>query len=292
MSVHNDKSLRVLLCGGLGNQLFQYAYGRALALRSGLPLQLDAVNLFNRDLRYQRNYELSSFKLFDDVRVVQHPKLFFRSEFALRRYLCCLGLSRLCCLITEKNADVYDSQQIPTVVSGGHWVHGYWQCEDYFSDYAETVRRDLEPVKDSGIAMNTALLGEGELVAIHFRRADYSNILSLNYYRRGIEFLRSRLSNLSFLVFTDEPDWWYTSDIVDNDMLLFDDTGLSPGEVLLAMASCRHFIIANSSFSWWSAWLGERADSVIVSPARRHWFNSDAPVDRWVCLNASEESSQ
>ena len=275
------------LMGGLGNQMFQYAAARRLALRHAVPLRLD-LTWFGRVP--ERRYALDRFNLpvtvagAAEVRAIRGPdeRSVDRLVFRLGRRL---GLGSWH-LLSERFLAPVD----PRVLEAPDrtYLDGYWQSERYFADVADRIRSDfsLEPAADTASRELEARIAEVTSVSIHVRRGDYvanpktrqvHGVCGLDYYQRCIELLVSRVARPHFFLFSDDPTWTAKELRLDYPATLV--SGRSGGEEhedLRLMSRCRHHIIANSSFSWWGAWLHPRTDKLVYAP--RRWV-TDERVD-------------
>jgi hypothetical protein len=269
--------LLLRLRGGLGNQLFQYAAGRALALRNGVPLRLDRTSGFRSD-PYGRSYDLGGFNVLDEgTEPVFSADLGIRAalfrEFVKRRE------------VWRMQAGQYFDQAIynlrikrPTVLDA------YCQSHRYFREIEDLVRMDLE-FKTAPPGLSDVTAGEimqGNSVCMHVRRlhgkeadgsrpqsvADYFGACDIAYYRRAIREIASVHGSLRLFVFSDDIGW------AQQNAGLFETEGCSvtvidedPLQSFYLMRLCRHFIIANSTFSWWAAWLGGHAMKTVCVPS-------------------------
>lgn len=267
--------------GGLGNQLFQIAAGRRLATRHGSELVLD-LGWFRHEARHfatPRSYELGDVE-FDAHATAVRPRVLKALEAGRRPRFSSLSLE----VIRQREGDYAVDERV-LEASDDVLLIGYWQSEAYFADAADAVRNELrirmtyagpyaifEPVVDGPSA-----------VAVHIRRGDYvSNpetrafhgSLDRQYYRRALAYVAERVSDPIFVAFSDDPEW------VERELAReLDLTVVSGGDALRElglMSRCTHHVIANSSFSWWGAWLGEQEESIVVAPQR--WF-ADPCVD-------------
>jgi hypothetical protein len=179
-------------------------------------------------------------------------------------------------------------------------LDGYWQSERYFADVSDRLRSEFT-FKASAAGRNAEIAGEiaaVNAVSLHVRRGDYATnpamtamhgICPIDYYDRAVEFVIERVADPVFFLFSDDPDWvrehlkidWAVVVVEHNDS----DTG---HEDLRLMGLCRHHVIANSTFSWWGAWLNPSPEKIVVAPKR--WFAEDSidtsdllPAD-WVTL--------
>ncbi len=281
------------LIGGLGNQLFQYAAGRALALRRGVPFAIDS--------RAFADYKTHAFGMQcfcadltqAPARLLPKPPAEGRLQRLLRRFL-----PNPLRVYTEK-AFTFDDGVLS--LPDGTYLDGYWQSEKYFADFADEIRKDFA-VKAAPSAPNQAwleLIGRTHSVSLHIRRGDYvSNAAAaavhgtcdLAYYERAVAHLHQVTGQAPELfVFSDDLDWVAANLQLPYKMhLVRDNDAATNFEDLRLMTACRHHIVANSSFSWWGAWLDGRPDSITIAPAR--WFVADTPdardlvPQRWVRL--------
>ena len=272
--------IAVRLMGGLGNQLFQYAAGRRLAERLGTELVLD-VGWFRHEgsrLAVHRDFELGSFGL--DFRIVElEPGTVARWE--ARRWRRPKGA--LSVVRQRENDNAVDERVLDA--RDDTLLIGYWQSERYFADVRDLIRGDL--ALDNG--------EDATAVSVHVRRGDYAatpvtrqfhGLLGEDYYRRALELVRGRVPDARVLAYSDDPEW--VREHLDSCGPLTLATTGNAHEDLRAMSGARHHVVANSSFSWWAAWLGERDDSVVVAP--QAWFaaesveEGDIVPSRWTRL--------
>lgn len=264
MITHRPK-IRVLLCGGLGNQLFQYAFGRAVASHFDADLELDIETAFERDLVYRRSYELSAFKLFDELELIRPSKLGRLAEWTK------LAFARRGWAFTDRYIIEPSGSNIwsfPDALQRGRYTtFGYWQSEHYFSAIKAQLRKDFQFRRQLS-SRNQALAEEMEAsssVAIHVRRAQYNSKLDLSYYERAIKEMGSRFSDAQFYCFSDDADWCRDNLASQHEMKIIDNKDQPAIEDFQLMTHCRHFVIANSSFSWWAAYLGGN-NAVVLAP--------------------------
>jgi hypothetical protein len=276
----------VELVGGLGNQMFQYAAGRAVADRLGVPLGLDTRPLGAPDSRPLR---LDRFAIRADV--VDAPDLLgVHGHRSVARQLRVGVLERLRVLITRPRPRlrhltrvIHQAPSYSSVldqVADDAWLCGYWQSERYFAGIRPALQRDftLTRVSPETTALLAELARRTYAVAVHVRRGDYAHVastrayhglLDASYYRTAMARVRARRPDAAFVFFSDEPGW--VRDRFSSDATLVVSANADrPEEDLDLMRRCRSHIIANSSFSWWSAWLAD-SDEVI---APRSWYRA------------------
>ena len=269
----------VRLMGGLGNQMFQYAAARATSLRTGSPLKVDLSWFDDEGSRVtpRRVYELEPFGLSIEL----------ASEAELARTLRRRILRRRPRILVDPTLR-FD----PRVLEAGDVrLIGYWQSEKYFADHADTIRRDFALRTVDAVFEDRA--ASVESVSVHVRRGDYASdsslgselgVLPLAYYEAAIERIQQSLSEPEFFVFSNDPEWCAENLRIDAPHT-FVTRGRSHDDLRL-MSMCRHHVVANSSFSWWGAWLRERPDTIVVAPQR--WFltprfdTRDVIPERWL----------
>jgi hypothetical protein len=277
--------VRVALTGGLGNQLFQYALGRALSKKLGVPLTLD-LTWFNRvngnKNETLRKYALDPFQLNVEKWISSEGVLWETSELIVRRFIK-LGIA-----LPEKiirNTYYERSYRFdPGVLKLMPPVNlvGYWQSPLYFADIEEELRIELS-VKQEISKNSLELMDEiksTDSVCVHVRRGDYvlnknaantHGLCGADYYKRGIEFVTSKLRNPHCYVFSDDPEWVREYIKIPLPSTVVDINGPDDAhEDLWLMSSCNHFVIANSSLSWWGAWLSKANNKIIIAPEK--WF--------------------
>jgi hypothetical protein len=161
-------------------------------------------------------------------------------------------------------------------------LYGLWQSEEYFRDVGDVLRADLQP-RPGPFPELERQMRQTESVAVHIRRGDYLTavgrqfgFVGLDYYQRAIADLRADLASPHFYVFSDDIDWVACHLRVDAPhTLVRPDGGSEPAdhEDFRLMRACRHFIVANSTFSWWAAWLADGPGKIVIAP--RRWYRDD-----------------
>ncbi len=288
----------VRMKGGLGNQLFRYAAARRLALANDTELVIDHVSGFVRDRRYRRTYQLDHFRIpcrkatpaerLEPMGRLRRAILRSRSEgkpLDQRRYV-------------KQQKLGFDERILALRMTGYRYLDGLWESERYFSDVADTIRRDLEIIPPAD-PENRRLADEirGSLaVAVHLRwlhgHGDDSYRLSRAYYRRAVARMEARLGSPHYFVFSDSPESARAVLELPERRVTFvshnrgDDLAYAD---LWLMAQCRHFVIANSTFSWWGAWLAGRPDPIVLAPEFRSrgeaaWGFEGLIPERWESL--------
>lgn len=268
----------VELIGGLGNQMFQYATARALALSRNEKLFLDNHLFANYALH---DYALHHFKIessfLDKDETVFEPLRFYDKARAT--------------LLQKKVYHTYEEKDLTydkKIFESSHkniFLKGYFQSENYFIRFKDRIRKDFEiisPLKKATIDMLKIIESENS-VSLHIRRGDYvSNpeanavhgTCDLNYYHKAIEMIKEKTENPVFFIFSDDIDWAKQNLKLDHPAYFVDFNDASTNyEDLKLMSSCKHNIIANSSFSWWGAWLNNYQHKTVIAPSK--WFKTD-----------------
>ncbi len=285
----------VRLTGGLGNQMFQYAAGRALADRQGAELLLD-TRAFGHTLAFQaytrRAYALAPFKL--RARLATAADLNDWPVWVVEAGMRLRFLRPMFRRWHFESAITYDPDML--TLHEPVCLVGYWQSERYFSDIADLIRADFtlrQPLAGTNVSL-LELAHSGGSVGLHVRRGDLVSLdkaaqvhglCSVDYYRRAISLVKDRCPECRFLVFSDDPQWARAELPLDPSAVFVTGNAETPEQDLALMRACKHHIIANSSFSWWAAWLGHSAEQITIAPSP--WYASpkldarDLAVARW-----------
>jgi hypothetical protein len=287
------------IIGGLGNQMFQFAAARALSIARNSPLLLDTSDFSTYAIH--QGFELArvfscSVKQAEpgDIRAV----LDWQSSRFVRRIMMrpSFRLLRSRHFMVEPCFDYCGAvRNVPLPI----YLMGYWQSERYFADVEETIRRDFtfrQPLTGRNIKLAQDV-GTVNAVSLHVRRGDYTSnpkslathgVCSLDYYQAAIRHMVEHLEAPQFFVFSDDMDWvlanlniGYPCHYVQHNL------GAESYNDMRLMSLCKHHIIANSSFSWWGAWLDADPGKVVVAP--RKWFANKTAVNDlfpqgWVTL--------
>ncbi len=237
----------VRLQGGLGNQLFQYAAGRAMAMASGTNLKLD-IGFYDKSR--DRSFLLNNFNI--------RAGIASRTDIVIKKVL----------------KRVFGMRN--------QYLEDYYQGEKYFKDIQKDLREEFTPKRPLGPEAQEVSenISKCEAVSLHVRRGDYvyndklKNIiqpLPMTYYLNAVEVITKKVKDPSFFIFSDDVEW-----VKNNLKLLSPVTYVSQPEItdfeeLELMSLCKHNIVANSSFSWWGAWLNRNPNKVVIAPQK--WFN-------------------
>ena len=286
------------IIGGLGNQMFQYAAGLARSVKLGVPLKLDARDfsgyklhqgfelqrLFNIHAEIASDNDISAilgwqkFKLMR--RIFRRPQL---KQFRHKNY------------VVEPHFSYWNEFNH---LKNNSYLDGYWQSEQYFMEFADKIRAEFTfklpfSEKNAEIAAN---ISQVNAVSLHVRRGDYvSNaknayigLCSLQYYKMAIDHINREVNQPVFFVFSDDINWVKDSLVLDTKSVFVDhNSGEESYNDVRLMSLCKHHIIANSSFSWWGAWLNPNPNKIVIAPKK--WFasgikTSDLIPKSWVTL--------
>ncbi len=276
----------VKLLGGLGNQLFQYAAGRSLAAKHGVELLMD-MDFFKegQDKIFAEAYGMP-------VRPFELDKLYCRIKTASpERIYRIVNRSRFSKLVDKIMAypryHLQENQAFPPVAPGRKidiYLDGYWQSENYFLDIEKIIREEFRfrgPFNTGTEQLAAEIRKNEHAVSVHIRRGDYLaseamknwlGVCSVEYYQKAFEHIGKRIGNPFYYVFSDDLDW-VNENIVGNNThmrAVGHNRGNDSWQDMYLMSLCKHHVIANSSFSWWGAWLDPNPGKIVVAPEK--WF--------------------
>ncbi len=278
-------SINVFLYGGLGNQMFQYAFARKLALEHNLNLNLN-LHGFNIDNYFQRKFDLKNFDIsyqnivygdglrFNLCRLMQH----YPNQSQLVRSL-------FSSLIVEKTNNVQYNKITLSNQQSNFYLYGYWQDELYFNDIKNYIVNDFSLIKEFSPDNNKIreiIKDNNNYIAVHARmlhmvktsaKNDFDVNKNLNYrvksnyYSEALKYINDRVENPVFYVFSDKPkDAKTYFQELNYQFVFLDNSRGEDFEDLSLMSKFQHHIIANSSFSWWGAWLGQKTEQIVIAP--------------------------
>ena len=276
----------VKLIGGLGNQLFQYATARRLAETHSTILKFDVTGFEKYKLH---RYSLHSFHVWEYLATQTEINLIQWNLF-----------NRLKNKLSSSDGTEMQFDFDPKILDAPNNIllDGYWQSEKYFADITDILRREfvVKYQQDAQSEIFSDRIQSTESVSLHVRRADYvQNALTnkihgtcdQDYYDRAIRYIAERVNHPHFFIFSDEPEWVKDNLKIGFPMTVVDCNDASRNyEDLRLMSTCKHNIIANSSFSWWGAWLNPNPDKLVITPEQ--WFNDkkrntkDLIPEQWV----------
>ncbi len=270
----------IKITGGLGNQLFQYAFGKVLeknfmtSVKYDIKTEVNSNNFTNRNLDIQKfnidlpkasKNEISNFIYFKE-------KFFWRVERKIAQNILFFNKSYR----VQRNA-----HEILNELTNNTYYDGYWQCFKYVDEVRDLIL-DKISTNLSLLEKHKEILNKitnSDSVSIHIRRDDYINIkvnnrlfeiCGMDYYNKAIEIVSEKLNNPQFFIFTQDTQWACQNFYGKNIHFV---EGNSANEDLLLMSQCKHNIIANSTFSWWGAWLNSNSEKKVVAP--KNWYKGN-----------------
>jgi len=296
------KRVIVRVSGGLGNQLFQFATAKRLAMHNSVPLTIDHLSGFPRDF-YKRNFLLDHFNIRCDY---IDPSSSYTSFWGRIRRRLQIKLNKNRNLsrktyIFEEQQNKLEPEILDFRVNHPIYLDGYWQHEEYFKDIRDQLCEELT-LKTPHDPVNIELakrINSVNSVCLHVRRlhgvpnvtdakplaTSAQQHVDAGYYDRAVESLTQKVNQPHFFVFADYPDWarehihtsypteYVTHNGADKD---YEDFWL--------MGQCKHFIVANSTCSWWAAWLGRSPEKVVIVPKASIGFMLKSAPASWMLV--------
>ena len=272
--------------GGLGNQMFQYAVGRALADKLGVALKLDVTDFACYPLR---KYELDHLQINAEVAITEEITKLRGSSDVWHKVIGVLRRqSRFPESFIQEKAYTFDQSIL--MLGDQHYLKGYWQSEKYFPSITEQLRHEFQPItepteKNAEVIHN---IDQQQAISVHVRRGDYvqnaqtnayHGTTSLDYYKKAAEHIMASVRQPVFYVFSDDSEWVKANLTFNAQTEYMTHNGPEKShEDMRLMSRCKHHIIANSTFSWWGAWLGTNPGKIIIAP--KQWFNQAGLDDR------------
>jgi hypothetical protein len=278
----------VRFLGGLGNQMFQYAFYKALE-KKGFSVYADLS--FFKNYTLHNGYELN--RIFD-IRVNNAPRLYIELLRPNQQKWIYKKFKRILLLKKSYREEIIDFNFDSSFLNriGSHYYWGYWQNEKYFKEIKEDLHKDFEfktPLKDKNLEISK-LINFTQSVSIHVRRGDYvnhpvhGNICDKDYYISAIKLINQKISDLVYFIFSDDIKWCHENLNIKNAYYIDWNIGSQSYIDMQLMSLCKNQIIANSTFSWWAAWLNKNKSKIVISP--KIWLNnnldaSDITLQEW-----------
>lgn len=266
----------VKLIGGLGNQMFQYAFYLSLINR-GINAKLDISSFTEYNLH--NGYELEKIFRIKNVR--------YASTKDLKKFNCKVSrlfyINKICLFLKRRlsrykylfeNSKSFDSNYF---AMDNCYLDGYWQSEKYFEDIKDTVRETYifpQLRGEQNLSIFQKIIKTNS-IAIHIRRGDYINhpyfteICSIDYYNKALIYIFKEVDKPNLFIFSDDIKWCRDNMRYDCPIYFIDwNIGSNSYIDMQLMSYCKHNIIANSTFSWWSAWLNNNDNKIVIAPSR------------------------
>lgn len=286
----------VRVWGGLGNQMFQYALGYAMAKRNNTELVLDMSFFYQKHNSWttertpdllelpidkcklvNRNNEISPL-----LHILQNPYV----NYAIRRILPIAFPIGKYTYVKESKLEFLPS--IIKMKGKNVYFDGYWHCDQYFDSYRGDLQKQFV-AKEPLILnyYNEHKQGKVNTVAVHIRRGDYvsqnnPNVRGIEYYLKAMDYIKEKIDNPLFYIFSDDLDWVVKQFGKREDIVLVNkEKTLTDIQEFQMISLCDHQIISNSSYSWWGAWLNDNPKKIVICPAK--WEGKkDMMLDEWV----------
>ena len=284
---------------GLGNQLFQYALGRSISLQKGVEFSLDtSYFLRSPNSEHPRIYQLNHFNIVENIASIDKVNTYLKPVGLKKKWRDALYTV----LPYYKRSMIYEMKRsydknILRIKKNNVYLHGFWQDERFFSAIEDNLRKDLTfktKPSDSDIDV-LEKISTTNAVSIHIRRGDYLTdqyvikyigMCDLQYYYKAVEAISRLVDNCVFYIFSDDATW-----VKENFKIRFPSVIVNHNsqensfQDLRLMSNCKYHIISNSTFSWWSAWLAQNRDKIVIAPKvwRSKGPNMFMP-DGWISL--------
>lgn len=265
----------VNLKGGLGNQMFQYALGKSISLKYNRILKLD-LNFYKDNLDAdvtKRNFELDYFSVKADLATKEDLKFKYSNKVSK--------------FFASKKVKIYNDSNFDGDLQCNHsivYFDGFWQSELFFQNVRTLLLREFTP--KVSLDLNNMLwcnsITNCNSISVHIRRGDYitnssansfHGVCSIEYYRSAIKYIQDNVDNPIFYFFSDDMTWVKENFYSDQQNYNFVEGNIGEKSYLdiTLMSYCKHNIIANSTFSWWGAWLNTNFNKIVISPIK--WFS-------------------
>lgn len=251
--------------GGLGNQMFIYAFARYLSFILKSSILLETRTGFIKD-SYRRKYNLNKF----NIQLKTCP-WYLALYFPLRHRFATIIELLYGPVLYMDDTEFHLNPQLALnriQVSKKTYLDGYWQDSTYFADYEDIIKKEFS-LKVKVNLHNLNMAKEMYLcnsIAIHLRRVNYDTLLELDYYAEAITQIKSRIKDPVFYVFSDDIKWCEENFINNASFIFVNNNYNDETSELWLMSQCKHFIIANSTFSWWGAYLSNNPEKIIIMP--------------------------
>lgn len=263
--------LLVNVIGGLGNQMFQYAYACSLSNR-GYDVKLSIADYASYTLH--DGFVLDKYNISLEIATPEQTQKFKPSKLSKK-----LSFLPFFNILQEKTL-LFDMNNLSP--KDGCFVEGYFQCEKYFVEYRDLILHDFvfnHPFAEYTQRIEESIKETLTSISLHIRRGDYINndttnsihgTCSLDYYREAISYFEKKYQGVVFFIFSDDIEWVKSNFNLDNFVYVESTDNRLPHEDMYLMTLCDHNITANSSFSWWGAWLNTNQEKEVIAP--KYWF--------------------
>lgn len=291
----------VVAFGGLGNVLFYYALANAFRQKG-----VKSFVFMSKTNLEHRNYNL--FEIFPNLSkwgnlncvqksyysIVQHIRNIQYAKYKMPHKLLFYPLDGL----YYDQEPVYYIPSIFEDLKKNQYLIGHFQSYKYFNDYRDSILEELQFSTKSlseETRQTTKIINSSNSVSIHVRRGDYLNgyyyetlgkVCSIDYYKRAVNYIKEKIEDPHFFVFSDDQDYVAKNLQIEDATYVDFNKGCDSWQDMFLMSQCKHNIIANSTFSWWGAWLNANVNKIVVAPSR--WFanmdNDEIVLKEWIRL--------
>lgn len=282
----------VKIQGGLGNQMFQYALGRSLSLANKTTFKIDSSYLRSSN-QSNRSFLLDKFNT-EAIEATDDEINLYISTY--QKILDCFRPDSKKKKVLKQSSFFY-----PKILNRSDgYFDGHWNNEKYFKTHEKIIRNDFtlkNRLGEKTELFSKKILNEPQAVSIHMRRGDYVSIkkienrhgvLPISYYENALKKIMEKFSNVKFFIFSDDIEWVRKNFPKKYPAVFVSNPDIPDYEELALMSLCKHNIIANSTFSWWGAWLNNNPSKIIIAPQK--WFNDasentkDLIPSSWIVL--------
>lgn len=281
----------VKLMGGLGNQMFQYAFARCLSYKSKRKLIIDNETGFEDDF-YGRRYALEVFNIKERIAQVDDIELFTKIKSSSKTFFDKFKKPKKIEIIDDDLTFKFHEELVRKY--DNVYLRGFWQNENYFKPIEKIIHKEFTLKKElsANVKKYQKEIVSANSVALHIRRllgytndkekkneeaVNFHGAVSLDYYKKAVEIIAEQVNNPHFFIFADDVEW-----AKEHIKLKYPNTFISGKdyEELILMSSCKHNVIPNSSFGWWGAWLNTNIEKIVIAP--KNWFNKNSSeYKRW-----------
>lgn len=278
--------IKIKIYGGLGNQMFQYAFAKSKSIQLKTEIQLEILNYKKSRTKdfTERNFELKIFNLNDNKltlkKIISIRELLFKLLNVISFFLLKKGLQNSFYFV--ERYFYFNSEE--SKIKSNCTLIGYWQSYKYFEKVESIIRMNFRfpdiSINDINNINIQKIITNTNSISIHIRRGDFVDnnshtihgVCSLNYYQSAINYICNSVNKPVFFIFSDDIKWVKKNLDLTHEFYHIDwNIGNKSYIDMQLMSNCNHNIIANSSFSWWGAWLNSNPDKIVIAPKK--WFS-------------------
>ena len=261
----------VKIIGGLGNQMFQYAYAKALQ-QKGHEVKID-ISAFET-YKLHGGYQLDKYNIDLAKSTKEENSKFYTNSLT---YRVMRKLNIVNSKIIKEKSLLFDYKLLN--IEDGCYLDGYFQCEKYFKDIREIILKQFsinQDISNYTKEIENKIQNSQNSCSLHIRRGDFVNSTNINihgacdieYYKKAIQYLEEKVENINYFIFSDDIEWVKENLAIQNAIYIDSKEKRIPHEDIYLMSLCKNNIIANSSFSWWGAWLNKNEQKIVIAPKK------------------------